>query len=58
MKTTLTITGIITVCLLLGCGGEGGIQDSSNSVPKGDPIRGEPITVEKKGIGQLGGRRN
>ena len=48
MKTTLTITGIITVCLLLGCGGEGGIQDSSNSVPKGDPIRGEPITVEKK----------
>ena len=48
MKTTLTITGIITVCLLGGCGGEGGIQDSSDSVPKGEPIRGEPITVEKK----------
>ena len=48
MKTTLTITGILTVCLLGGCGGEGGIQDSSDSVPKGEPIRGEPITVEKK----------
>ncbi len=48
MKTTLTFFGILATCLLGGCGGEEGIQDSADSVPKGEPIRGEPITVEKK----------